>query len=71
VLDHRVRWRNSSSVVLHNLSDRSVMVDLEPPDIEFLEDLLTHKPENPEEGGRYQFQLGPYGYRWFGEEKRR
>jgi maltose alpha-D-glucosyltransferase / alpha-amylase len=70
VLAHRVRWHNSSSVMLHNLSDRSVTVDLEVPDIEFLEDLLTRKPENPERD-RYRLKLGPYGYRWLREEKRR
>jgi hypothetical protein len=71
VLAHRVIRQNSSSVMLHNLSDRAVTVDLEFQDVAYLQDLLTRKPERPEQENRYRFTLGPYGYRWFGEEKRK
>ena len=52
----------------HNLSKREAVADLNLPDIETLEDLLTRKPHKISEGGQHRLKLEPCGY-WF-EEKR-
>lgn len=67
VLAHRLESGNLCLLAMHNFSDRDVTVELELPTVECLEDLLTREPKNPGKGRRYLVELGPYGYKWFGE----
>lgn len=68
VLVHRLRHAQKCALFVHNLSGREITLELELPEVECLEDLLTREPHKPEERQRYCIQLGPYAYRWFAEE---
>ena len=71
VLVHRLKHNDKCVLLIHSLSSSDTCVDLEMPAVECLEDLLTREPQKPTENQRFSFQLGPYGYRWFAEEKER
>jgi len=65
VLMLRYTWRGNAVLFLHNLSDAPVEVDFAGP--AHLTNVLSEDHSRPDERGRHQVMLEPYGYRWFRE----
>lgn len=65
VLMLRYTWRGNAVLFLHNLSDAPVEVDFTGP--AQLTNVLSEDHSQPDERGRHQVMLEPYGYRWFRE----
>lgn len=65
VLMLRYTWRGNAVLFLHNLSDAPVEVDFSGP--AQLTNVLSDDHSRPDERGRHQVMLEPYGYRWFRE----
>ncbi|WP_448100387.1 alpha-amylase family protein [Luteibacter jiangsuensis] len=65
VLMLRYTWRGNAVLFLHNLCDAPVEVDFAGP--AQLTNVLSEDHSRPDERGRHQVMLEPYGYRWFRE----
>jgi maltose alpha-D-glucosyltransferase/alpha-amylase len=67
VLATLTTWRRNSVLALHNFSDQATTVSLHIPEAEKcpLTNLLALQDSHPDERGRHELALEPYGYRWY------
>ena len=67
VLAHMCSWRNNAVVVVHNFSDQATELTLTIPGQPQapLTNLLSPDHSDPDDRGRHQLALEPYGYRWY------
>jgi maltose alpha-D-glucosyltransferase/alpha-amylase len=68
VLAHRCDWDGTAVVALHNLGERKVALDVplgDADDVDELVDLFGDDDVRPQDDGRVQLALEPYGHRWY------
>lgn len=65
VLAHRCDWLDGTAVAVHNFSDRPQRVELPLDGLTVVGDVFSDRAYDPVEGAVADFEIGPYGFRWF------